>query len=77
MMPLKSFNADMVSIVRSCASSSYLRKTRDINRCMLVPDQQQGDDAMKFVLEGYNFFKLFEHENVSLVKNDLKCAHNV
>ena len=40
-----------------------MQKTPDVARCMLATNQQDG--SVKFVMEGFNFFKLFENQDVS------------
>jgi len=71
-----SFNADFSSLVCQCAIQSYIQKTPDVTRCLLVPNQQDG--SAKFVVEGFNFFQLFQNQEVSyfgklIVKFALKC----
>lgn len=65
-MPLDSFNVNLLSVVRALLYKTYLRKTKDISRCMLVADKSSGDsEAKKLIVDGSNLGKVLENQHVS------------
>ena len=69
-MPLNSFNVNLVSLVQLVLQKSFLRKTANISRCMLVSDKSANNPMRKkLIIDGYNFGKVFENQHVSFKLN--------